>query len=85
VQEGLAREFVSKVQQIRKQKGLEMMDRIEIGFEADGEVTEAVLAWQDYIAVETLADCISQVSGDAGGGEDYDLNGHKARIDLRKV
>jgi len=83
VREGLAREFVSKVQQLRKQKGLEMMDRIEIGFDSDEEVGEAVLAWKEYIEAETLADRVSPVSG--GSGEDYDLNGHKAKVGLRKV
>jgi len=83
VQEGLAREFVSKVQQLRKQKGLEMMDRIEIVYDADAEVKTAVEAWDGYIAVETLADGIIQ--SNEAGGEEYDLNGHKTKIDLGKV
>jgi isoleucyl-tRNA synthetase len=55
VQEGIVREFVSKVQQLRKQKGLEMMDRIEIYYESDKEVDEAVVKWAAYILSETLA------------------------------
>ncbi|MDR3363491.1 MAG: isoleucine--tRNA ligase [Clostridiales Family XIII bacterium] len=84
VQEGLAREFVSKVQQLRKQKGLEMMDRIAIAFEGDEETAEAVGAWRDYIAGETLADDVAR-AGAGAGAETCDLNGHKAKIDLRKV
>jgi len=84
IMEGLAREFVSKVQQLRKQRGLEMMDRIEIDYEGDDEVAEAVVAWQDYISGETLADRITRKQT-GSGGEACDLNGHKAGIDLRKI
>ena len=85
VREGLAREFVSKVQQLRKQKDLEMMDRIAIVYEGGDEIAGAVLAWKEYIAGETLADEI--VRGDGAGGEsageEYDLNGYKTKIGLR--
>jgi len=84
VQEGLAREFVSKVQQLRKQKGLEMMDRIRLAYDADEEVAEAVKAWNEYISAETLADEIMRASA-AEGAEEYDLNGHKTKIGLNKV
>ncbi|MCL2111189.1 MAG: isoleucine--tRNA ligase [Clostridiales bacterium] len=82
VQEGLAREFVSKVQQLRKQKDLEMMDRIAVSYEGDDEVAAAVDAWGGYIAGETLADAVERA--DCTDGEACDLNGHEARIGLRK-
>jgi len=82
IQEGIAREFVSKVQQLRKQRGLEMMDRIEISYGSDEEAADAVGTWREYITGETLADMIERGEN---SGEEYDLNGHKAKIDLRKV
>ena len=84
-QEGLAREFVSKVQQLRKQKDLEMMDRIRIVYESDDEVASAVQVWNDYIAGETLADEISMVNESNSDVLEYDLNGYKAKIDLSKI
>jgi isoleucyl-tRNA synthetase len=84
VREGIAREFVSKVQQLRKQKDLEMMDRIALVYEADDEVADAVSVWGEYIAGETLADETLRAEEHIDG-EDCELNGHKAVINLRRV
>ncbi len=78
--EGLARELVSKVQQLRKQKDFEMMDNIEIVVDADEEVNAAIAKHKEYIMKETLA-----VSLEAGEAADkYDLNGHKTGISVEK-
>lgn len=76
VKEGLAREVVSKVQQLRKQNDFEMMDRIDIVLEADEEVCEAVKEFVDYIKDETLADTVEFAKAD----ENFDINGHKTGI-----
>jgi len=78
--EGIAREVVSKVQQLRKQKDFEMMDRIDIMLEADDVVALAVESHKDYICKETLADSIVTASG----LESYDINGHKTGIDVAR-
>ncbi len=80
VDEGLARELISKVQQLRKQNDFEMMDRIRIEICADDEVASAVEAHKDYIMKETLADEVAQGSELA----EYDLNGHKTGIAVQK-
>ena len=82
VNEGLARELISKVQQMRKQKDFDMMDRICIYLTADAEVQAAVAEFADYIKKETLADTIS---GERSGLAEYDLNGHKTGIDVERV
>ncbi|MBQ1214758.1 MAG: isoleucine--tRNA ligase [Firmicutes bacterium] len=79
--EGLARELVSKVQQMRKQKDFEMMDHIAISVKADDEVKAAVEAHMAYITSETLADELTFVDAEL---ETYDLNGHKTGIDVEK-
>lgn len=53
--EGLAREMVSKVQQIRKQQDFEMMDQIRIFYQGDEEVQAALEAHGAYVKKETLA------------------------------
>jgi isoleucyl-tRNA synthetase len=55
LQEGLARDFVRQVQQARKDKGLEVSDRIQLRYRAEGETAQAIETWADYIRRETLA------------------------------
>lgn len=81
VSEGLARELVSKIQQLRKQKDFAMMDRIKIRVDADDEVKEALGEHEEYIKKETLADEVSFGSD----GESFDINGHKTAISVEKV
>ena len=79
--EGLARELISKVQQMRKSNDYEMMDNIRIFVEADEDVQAAIDDFADYIKKETLA-----VAIEAGSGLDtYDLNGHKPGIGVERV
>ena len=79
--EGLAREIISKIQQMRKAKDFEMMDRINIYVDADADVAAAIESFKDYIMSETLADSISAKNG----LEAYDINGHKTGIDVEKI
>lgn len=52
--EGLAREFVSRIQKIRKDSGMEVTDRIRLRYSADADLVRAIEAQTDYIARETL-------------------------------
>lgn len=56
LQEGLARELVSRIQTLRKESGLEITDRIELHIESNGNerVRSAVLAHAAHILAETL-------------------------------
>ncbi len=57
LQEGMGRDFVRHVQQLRKEADLEIEDRIEIFYSCnDADVLAAIEAWSDYICRETLAD-----------------------------
>ena len=53
--EGIAREFVNRIQNLRKESNLEVMDRIRIFYDAPQRVDDAVLKMSDYIKTETLA------------------------------
>jgi isoleucyl-tRNA synthetase len=53
--EGLAREFVRRVQDLRKTSGLEIADRILIMYQATTELGQAIRENADYISSETLA------------------------------
>jgi isoleucyl-tRNA synthetase len=53
--EGAARDFVRQVQNLRKQQGLAIEDRIRLRYSAAGEAAAALEQWGDYIQGETLA------------------------------
>jgi isoleucyl-tRNA synthetase len=60
--EGMARDFVRQVQQLRKDADLEIENRIRIDYASDNaEVNAAIKEWSDYIRSETLADSVTGV------------------------
>ncbi|MDO9491162.1 isoleucine--tRNA ligase [Acetobacterium sp.] len=79
--EGCAREFVSRIQQLRKSNGYEVMDRIDISYSSDEAMDRAIEIYTDFIKTETLADTITVK---AGVGEMFNLNGHDTWIELAK-
>jgi isoleucyl-tRNA synthetase len=66
VREGLAREFVRRVQDLRKAAGFDIADRIVTYYTATPRLAEAVAAFADYIKGETLS--VELVSGPAPAG-----------------
>ena len=80
--EGYAREIISKVQQLRKNNEYEVMDRINLTISCDEEVTNAVKAYEEYIKTETLTDTLTFAEND---GAEVDLNGHSAVIKTERV
>jgi isoleucyl-tRNA synthetase len=79
--EGYARELVSRIQQLRKSSGFEVMDRIKVSYSADDEFSAAVKKYEDFIKVETLTDEMMV----ADNGETFNLNGHDVKIDVEKT
>lgn len=66
LREGMSRDFVRQVQQLRKDAGLNITDRIRIEFHsADSNVQAMIAEWGTYICGETLADAVS-FSGSPG-------------------
>lgn len=55
-EEGLARELINRIQNLRKDSGLEVTDRIEIILSADNQLSKAIHHNLNYICSETLAD-----------------------------
>ncbi|MBQ4467375.1 MAG: isoleucine--tRNA ligase [Firmicutes bacterium] len=82
IDEGLARELISKVQQMRKAEDFEMMDNINIYVDCDEDVKAAVEKHMDYIKSETLAVDLEFCDAEM---DKYDLNGHKAGIKVYRI
>jgi isoleucyl-tRNA synthetase len=83
INEGYAREFVSKVQQLRKKNDYQVTDNIRILFDGDEEVAAAVAAFQEYVRQETLAVEILRVEDPAL--EQQNINEHITGIKTEKV
>ncbi len=82
INEGIVRELVSKIQNLRKTKGLEVSDHINIFYNGNEEFTNAINSFIEYIKSETLADNLT-VKEDLT--DSYDLNGHDVKLDLEKA
>jgi isoleucyl-tRNA synthetase len=63
--EGMAREIINRVQNIRKDSGLEITDRINITIEPNDQTNKAIEAYGDYIRTQVLADEIIISDNDA--------------------
>lgn len=53
--EGIAREFINKIQNLRKDSGFEVTDRINLTIASHSEFNKAILIHKDYICTQTLA------------------------------
>ena len=64
IREGLAREIVSKVQNMRKSSGFDIADRIRLYYDGNNEILEAFKEYSQYIKDETLATVYENKSND---------------------
>ena len=83
IDEGFAREIISKVQQMRKLNDYDMMDRIKIQYDGDDDIAKAVATFEEYIKKETLAVSIERVYNDQI--EKKNLNDHETGILLERI
>lgn len=77
--EGIARELVNRIQNIRKDSGFEVTDKIAVTLEEQKEIKEAVLANEEYIKSETLTSSLSFLPVLADGVE-LEFDGLKTRV-----
>ena len=62
IKEGIARELVSRIQNLRKDSGFDVTDRINISVQAVQDIQDAISTKKDYIISETLANALVFVS-----------------------
>jgi len=84
LKEGIARELVNRIQNIRKQNGFEITDRIAIEIEKRDEINDAVTAFSGYIASQTLAADISLVDKLVNGIE-LDFDEFMVKVNVEKT
>jgi len=82
-QEGDAREFVNRVQNIRKESGFALTDRIFVTLEHCDRLKESIVKYNDYICREILADSINWVDKVANATE-LDVNDNLLKVSITK-
>ena len=84
VEEGVARELINRIQNLRKSSGLEITDRIEVSIERREEVAGAVSHCNEYIASQVLATSLTLADGLTDGAE-VEMDGYKLHILITKA
>lgn len=86
IQEGLAREFVNRIQNMRKDAGFDVTDKIIINFSGDNEIVKAINNFNQYISTETLAESLSENKSHNGGyTQNWKIGEFECSINIEKV
>ncbi|MCH9028763.1 MAG: hypothetical protein IH819_03945 [Bacteroidetes bacterium] len=86
IEEGIAREFVNRIQNMRKGAGFEVTDKISIRFTSSDIINSAVESFTKYVAAETLAENVVNVDKLNGGiKQDWEIGDHSCSIQIEKV
>jgi isoleucyl-tRNA synthetase len=85
VAEGNAREFVNRVQNLRKDAGFAVTDRITISFHASPAMRVALLSMKAYITAETLAVDLAEPLRDGEHRATVEVNGEQFDVAIARV
>ena len=84
LREGIARELVNRIQNIRKSNGYEIVDKISIEIEGRDEINDAVNEYAGYIASQTLANSVDLVQNLANATE-LEFDEYVVKVSVKKV
>ena len=79
INEGIARELISKIQQLRKNKDFNIVDRINIYYSHNDEIEEAIEEYRDMIMKDTLAEQIDERNDLT---EEFNIKGIEVKLDV---
>ena len=86
IAEGLAREFVNRIQNMRKDAGFDVIDRIKINFNGSSKLVEAVKTFSKYISNETLAEQLEFEERLSGGfNQNWKIGECDCSVQIEKV
>ena len=83
VQEGDAREFVNRIQKIRKDSGFDVTDRIDVLVSANNGIGQSLAKFNDYICAEILADKL-ELTNQIDDGIDIEINDNQLKVIVLK-
>ena len=86
IEEGIARELINRIQNLRKSSGLDITDRIAIVLEDRREIHNAVLHCGDYIKSQVLATSLTLSTFDfeQSGLSTIEMDGYNVKINIKK-
>ena len=87
IEECTARELVSRIQNMRKDAGFDVADRITVGVQGDAQLEAAAETHRDYVAGETLAEAVvvGEIPEDCVFRQESIVNGFQGTLALRKI
>ena len=83
IEEGFVREIVSKIQNMRKDSGFEVMDHINVKLAGNAKLIEIVNKNSAFIAGDVLADSITE--GEFANSKEWNINGEDVKIGVERV
>jgi isoleucyl-tRNA synthetase len=83
IQEGDAREFVNRIQKIRKDSGFDVTDRIEVKVAANNGISSSLAKYNDYICAEILADKL-ELTSNIDEGTEIEVNDNPLKVIVLK-
>ena len=84
IEEGIARELINRIQNLRKSSGLEITDRITVQLENREEIAAAVTNCNEYIASQVLATSLVLVDG-LTAGTALEMDGYSVNCVIEKA
>lgn len=81
--EGIARDIVNRIQNMRKDQGFDVVDRIAIQIQPAVEWREAIDSFKDYICKETLGNSLD-IQETLSEGQEVDIDGISGRIHIQR-
>ncbi len=82
--EGNAREFVNRIQNIRKDSNFELTDRIRVTVSGNAELQSSLIQFKDYICREILADTLDFVPQISNGSTQIEVNAVPLTVNILK-
>ena len=83
--EGMARELVNRIQNVRKSKNFEITDKVTVTIAPDERTDQAVATHADYIARQVLATAINVAAVDGDDAIDLDMDGWTLKVKVDKA
>ena len=84
IEEGFVNELISKFQNMRKDSGFEVMDRINVYVSGNERIEAIMKKNEEAMATKLLADSVNYDKANASAAE-YTINGEKVTLGVEKV
>ncbi len=85
IEEGNVREVISKIQTMRKEADFDVMDHITVYVSGNSKISDLILRNKEEISTDVLADGIAVDSACDGYEKEWDINGEKVTLGVKKI